>query len=431
MELTLIHDKEEPKLDRQHRHIRKAYEQGSGVLKLMPTWVPRSFCIPGRRLRLHPDDYYALGAVRGGINERWLSSTTKAVNGPLTGEHEGLSKVLFEDGNRRVSFLLQDAVEELQGELIGTRLWNRYGGWPMYAKFFDNVGSLPHHVHHSEEMAKLIGQQAKAEAYYFPPQMNNHKGLFPYTFMGIVPGTTPSVIEECLRRFSNGDNKITNYSQAFRLEVGTGWDVPPGLLHAPGSMCTYEPQQASDVFAMFQSLVNDLVIPEDLLWHGTPQDRIGDIDALMELLDWELNTDPNLYQNRFMLPIPVEEMDAMIQHGYIEKWVCYRSAAFSAKEFMVLPGASVKIKDHGSYGLIVLQGRGTLGNWEINAPVMIRFNDITNDEFFVSDKAAEAGVLITNRSSTEPLVMLKHFGPGNTGLAEKMVEHAGLDRRII
>ena len=64
--------------------IRKVFEQGEGVLRLAPTWVPRSFCIPGKRLKLHPADLYTYGAVRGGIDERWLASTTKADKGPLT-----------------------------------------------------------------------------------------------------------------------------------------------------------------------------------------------------------------------------------------------------------------------------------------------------------------------------------------------------------
>lgn len=37
---------------------------GQGILRLEPCWVPRSFRIPGRRLRLHPDDLYAFGADR-------------------------------------------------------------------------------------------------------------------------------------------------------------------------------------------------------------------------------------------------------------------------------------------------------------------------------------------------------------------------------
>jgi hypothetical protein len=63
---------------------RQALEQGEGVVRLAPTWVPRVFCVPGRRLRLDTRDLYAYGAHRGGIDERWLASTVKAENGPLT-----------------------------------------------------------------------------------------------------------------------------------------------------------------------------------------------------------------------------------------------------------------------------------------------------------------------------------------------------------
>src|ERR687891_2751652 len=103
--------------------IQNAFEQGKGILRLAPTWVPRSFCVPGRRIKLHPDDYYVLGGQRGGIDERWLSSTTPAKNGPLTGENEGLSKVVFTDGKTQKQFLLKDAIDVLQGALIGERIW--------------------------------------------------------------------------------------------------------------------------------------------------------------------------------------------------------------------------------------------------------------------------------------------------------------------
>lgn len=44
---------------------RSAIEAGEGILQLAPNWVPRAFCKPGRRLRLAPSDYYALGTNRG------------------------------------------------------------------------------------------------------------------------------------------------------------------------------------------------------------------------------------------------------------------------------------------------------------------------------------------------------------------------------
>jgi len=394
----------------------RALEQGKGIVRLTPTWVPRSFCVPGRRIKLHPDDYYVLGGQRGGIDERWFSSTTPAKNGPLTGENEGLSAIIVEDGGKDQQVLLIDAVSSLRGALIGDRLWEKYGSWPMYSKFFDNMGPLPYHLHHNDEKAALIGQLGKPEAYYFPPQVNNHGGDFPYTFMGISPGTKRAQIRECLMNFTKGDNKITNYSQAFRLEPGTGWDVPPGLLHAPGSLCTYEPQKASDVFAMYQSLVNEAIIPEELLWNGTPKESIGDYEALLDVIDWELNLDPNLQEKRYMHPKAVKPLAEMKAQGYVENWVCYKSDAFSAKELTVQPGITVTIKDSGAYGIIMMQGHGKMGVWEVETPALIRYGQTTNDEFFISEKAAMDGVTIVNRSATDPIVMLKHFGPGNPDL---------------
>jgi len=394
----------------------KAFEQGEGILRLAPTWVPRSFCVPGRRIKLHPDDYYVLGGERGGIDERWLSSTTPAENGPLTGKDEGLSKVVFEENGRNLQFLLKDAINELKGNLIGDRIWREYESWPMYSKFFDNMGPLPHHVHHNDEKAALVGQKGKPEAYYFPPQLNNHGGDFPYTFMGLAPGTSKEEIKVCLENFTKGDNKITNYSQAYKLEPGTGWDVPPGLLHAPGSLCTYEPQKASDVFAMYQSLVNEAIIPEELLWKCTPEDKLGDYDELIDVLDWELNVDPNMMQNRFMAPKPVYPESEMKSKGFIENWICYKSEAFSAKELTVLPGQTVTIHDAAAYGMIMMQGHGKMGNWVIETPSLIRYGQLTFDEYFVSEEAAKKGVKITNLSDTDPIVMLKHFGPDNPDL---------------
>ena len=64
--------------------LRSALSAGEGIVRLAPCWVPRSFLMPGGRLKLHPGDIYALGAHRGGIDERWFSSTTNADNGPGT-----------------------------------------------------------------------------------------------------------------------------------------------------------------------------------------------------------------------------------------------------------------------------------------------------------------------------------------------------------
>jgi hypothetical protein len=391
-------------------------EQGQGILRLAPNWVPRSFCVPGRRIKLHPDDYYALGGERGGIDERWFASTTPADNGPLTSPNEGLSFVVFEDGDKTERVLLRSAIEELQGEIIGNRIWKKHQRWPMYSKFFDNKGALPHHIHHRDRHAKLTGQLGKPEAYFFPPQVNNYGGNFPYTFFGLNPGTTKEEVRQCLKDFLQGDNKITNISRAYRLEVGTGWDVPPGVLHAPGSLCTYEPQKASDVFAMYQSLTGDQIVPKELLWKDTPKNKLDDVSHLLSVIDWDLNVDPNFQQNRFMRPQPAYPEKETAKLGFTENWICYKSSAFSAKELTVWPGQTVTITDNAAYGFIMMQGHGTMGAWDIETPTMIRYGQLTHDEFFVTEQAAKAGVTIRNPSRTDPIVMLKHFGPDNPDL---------------
>jgi len=394
-----------------------ALEQGQGILRLAPAWVPRSFCIPGRRIKLHPDDYYALGAHRGGIDERWFSSTTLADNGPLTGPNEGLSFIVFEDGALTRQILLRDAISELKGQLIGDRLWDQHRRWPMYSKFFDNRGALPHHIHHRDRHAKRVNQLGKPEAYFFPPQVNNYLADFPFTFFGLQPGVTRDQVRQCLIDFDRGDNHLTDLSVAYKLKPGTGWDVPPGILHAPGSLCTYEPQRASDVFAFYQSLVGNQVVPQELLWKDTPEDRKGDVDYLIEVIDWEVNVDPDFGRKHFMAPVPVRPLEEMRAEGCEDHWICYKSPDFGAKELTVRPGATVRVRDGGAYGLIVLQGHGTMGVWDIESPALIRFGQLTNDEFFVSEAAAREGVTIANPSRQDPIVMLKHFGPGNPDMA--------------
>jgi hypothetical protein len=396
--------------------VEKALEQGKGVLRLAPNWVPRFFCVPGRRIKLHPADYYAFGGDRGGIDERWFSSTTPADNGPKTSKDEGLSKVVIEDGGRIEQVTLRDAIDELKGAIIGDRLWNAHKRWPMYSKFFDNKGALPHHVHQRDQHAKLVGMLGKPESYYFPVQNNNYGADYPYTFFGLKPGTTRDQLRECLVNFTKGDNRITDLSSAYRLEPGTGWDVPAGILHAPGSLCTYEPQKASDVFAMYQSLTGDAIIPEELLWKNSPKEKVGNVDYLIEVLDWDANVDPSFSAHHFMRPRPVGDPAQMQAEGYQDNWITYKSPDYSAKELTVLPGKTVTIKDGGAYGMILLQGHGKMGVWDIDCPALIRFGQLTMDEFFVTESAAKAGVVISNPSKTDPIVMLKHFGPGNPDL---------------
>src|SRR5215469_2774821 len=389
--------------------LRDALTAGEGIVRLAPCWVPRSFLMPGGRLKLDPRDLYALGAHRGGIDERWFSSTTKAANGPMTADDEGLSYIEFQ--GKKV--LLKEAIETHGDRFLGADVMAREKGWNLLCKFFDNLGPIPHHLHQNDEFAARVGQKGKPEAYYFPPQYNFKDNNFPYTFMGLNPGTTKDHIRRCLEKWKDGDNGILYHSRAYKLKPGSGWQIDPGILHAPGSLVTYEPQVNSDVFAMFQSLVEGRGVPWDLLVKDVPPEHHHDLDYLLDMLDWDANTDPYFAEHRQFDPKPVCPVEAMAADGYCENWVVYSTRFYSAKELTVFPKQSVTIKDQAAYGTILVSGHGQFGEHHASSPALIRYGQMTEDEFFVSADVAREGVVIRNESETENMVFLKHFGPGN------------------
>ncbi|MFA6410777.1 MAG: hypothetical protein WCW26_04365 [Candidatus Buchananbacteria bacterium] len=398
--------------------LRAAIAAGNGVLQLCPNWVPRSFLQPGKRLKLRPDDYYALGLNRGGIDERWFASTTEADNEGRM-DDEGLSYV-FHDGQR---FTLRDAVAALGAEIIGAAIWNKYKRWPVYSKFFDNMGPIPHHLHHNFAQAALLGREGKPESYYFPPQMNAIGDNFPYTFFGFEPGTTRKQVIACINRWNEGDNGILDLSKAYRLKPGTGWLVGPCILHAPGSLLTYEPQWGSDVFGMYQSIVEGRPVPWSLLVKDIPPDKQQDVEFIVDQIDWEANVDPHFKDHHYLEPIPDGDTES---EGYVDRWIDYGRIGgeqyFTAKELTVQPGVKMTLKDNGASGVIVVQGRGFIGNLRVECPTMIRFGELTEDEVFITAQAAQEGVEIESAGDV-PLVMLRYFGPDVNPNAPNVGDH--------
>ena len=402
------------KVDQSASAIDRVFNQGHGVLRLAPSWVPRAFCTPGRRLRLHPDDYYPFAKGRGGIDERWLGSTIRADNGPSTGPFEGLSLAVSDE---RTLVPLDAIVDAHRADAIGQEMWDAEGGWAAYSKFYDNLLPLPFHMHPMDKDMIPLGKRGKPESYYFAPQMNNYLGAQSIMYIGLLPETTKGDLIELLSGHERGgDNGITRLSQGYRARLGEGWDVPAGILHAPASLCTYEPQRASDVLSMFESWSNNMEVSADLLWKDVPSEHRGDYQHLVEMLDWEGNTEPRFHQVRASDPYETEFSRNQAGGRFLEKWISYKSTAFSAKELTIYPGQKCEIDESDAYGVITVQGHGSLNGRPLETITMVRVNELTNDEYFVTARAARDGVAIVNHSNSEPLVILKHFGPGNREL---------------
>jgi hypothetical protein len=143
-----------------------------------------------------------------------------------------------------------------------------------------------------------------------------------------------------------------------------------------------------------------------------PKNKHKDLDFIVDQLDWQANVDPNFKQNHYLEPIPVANRAG---EGYEDLWIVYGkidgAQLFTAKELTVQPRAKCTITDKGAYGLICVQGTGKINGQPLNSPKLIRFTELTEDEYFCTEDGAKAGVTFENLSETEPLVCLRYFGP--------------------
>jgi hypothetical protein len=152
------------------------------------------------------------------------------------------------------------------------------------------------------------------------------------------------------------------------------------------------------------------IFGRDWLYGYLPEGHENDLDAVMDAIDWDLNTIPN-YRETYFRP----NVDEKSGDGWKQKWICYGNEYVAAKELTVAPGATTSVSDDTAYGCLVVQGRGRMGSFVAESPTLIRYGQLTADEFYVSYDRAKSGVIVVNESPVEPLVILKHFAAYGSG----------------
>jgi hypothetical protein len=173
---------------------------------------------------------------------------------------------------------------------------------------------------------------------------------------------------------------------------------------------------------MFQSMVDGRPVGWDLLVKDVPEPHRHDLDFIVELIDWDANLDPSFKQHHYLEPCVTADTSGA---GHQDRWVIYGlidgEDRFAARELTVSPGASLTLRDHGSSGVVVVQGCGQIGGYAAQASTSVRFGQPTADEFFFTGAAATLGIEITN-TGKDDLVLLRYFGPGVNGDMPKMSE---------
>jgi mannose-6-phosphate isomerase class I len=378
-------------MSKEERLLKEELDSVNGILRLAPAFVPRT-SYPGMG-RLGLRDYF-MGPRRGWICERWLASSVEADN-PIKVEDEGLSFIKFTSGAG--SLLLREALQLIPGRLLGDRYArehdNRFG---VLTKVLDIGAPIPWHIHAGEEDAKKYWKMnGKEEAYYFLD--TEERGPLPYSHLAVHPDVTEEDLLLILKRWN--DDEVLDLSPAYRLNIGEGFHVFPGVTHAPGTALTLEAQEESDVFNMLQAVCDGRRTPKEDMLRGLP-----DEETVVKLIDWEKIRDPLFYSKYHTVPEKIDEPENEGQG--IEFWVFNpnRTHKFCGKEVRVFPGKTMESVEKGAYAVFVWKGEGKVGDVEVLA------GDPDMDELFVSAEAATQSHEMVN-TGKEELVLYKMFGP--------------------
>ncbi|MFM2243582.1 MAG: hypothetical protein RLZ97_2438, partial [Verrucomicrobiota bacterium] len=125
--------------------------QNDGVLQLLHRYAGRTFCSPGKRLRLDAESYYPSYMNGTGLDEVWMCCTVPIVTGVIdtrTGKapfREGEAHVLT-PGGQVISLqdLIETNPEAVMGEKITALAISMFGRptWPIVSKKFDNLNPI-------------------------------------------------------------------------------------------------------------------------------------------------------------------------------------------------------------------------------------------------------------------------------------------------
>jgi len=373
------------------RELNKA----GGLLRLKPTFVARDLYPALGRLGLKDPS----AGERGWLCERWIASCVEADN-PIPVKHEGLSFIVPSEDEVEMSFLQALALrpERLLGKEYAGAHQNRFG---VLTKLLDIGLPIPWHLHAGEEDARRYwGKNPKEEAYYFLEVDN--PGPLPYSHLGVHPDVNPEDLLPLLQRWD--DDKVLDLSPAYRLNVGEGFHIFPGVPHAPGTALTLEIQEESDVYNVFQAVYyGRRFSKEALLLRGLPDER-----AALRLIDWEKSKRPDFYRAYHTVPERIRRAEG--EEEGTESWVFspQRTRKFSGKEVRIPPGKTFRSQEPGAYAFFLWKGEGSLNGQEVRA------GDPSKDEVFVTAELATRLHVVTN-TGREEMVFYKIFGPDVSG----------------
>lgn len=356
--------------------IRQELNRTGGVLRLRPAYARRLYRDGGRlggrgtkpgATWIRREKLY--------VPERWIASTSVAVN-PFPRAKEGLSVVNIPGAE----FTLRDALAACPDLLLGAEYAAAHDNeFRVLAKILDGYEPIPFHVHASDSDSDsdlkrhprwFKGHRfGKTEAYYF---LEAPKGAYPYTHVGLHEGVNA---KHLLAAIWKGRDFVIDLSPVFHQRYATGFFMPAGLPHSPGTALTLEIQQPSDVCTLLEK--RPVFGVDDFTPHQQ-HPGIPNLERALQLIDFKEATRRDVIEKHQITPELIRR-----NKGAEEHWIYPPrfTAEFSGKRLRIASGRSFECRERGPYAVFVWRGQGRVTRHEFRARR-------GQDEFLVSNALA-------------------------------------------
>jgi len=390
--------------------------QHGGVFQLLHRYAGRTFCTPGKRLRLDAESYYPTYMNGTGLDEIWMGCTVPIVTGVIdsrTGKapfRGGESHVLAPNGQ---VIALQDLIaanpEAVMGEKVTAFAKAMFGRatWPIVSKKFDNLNPIPDHLH-----------WAKWEVYDINSFDNPGVCASHYhtTAMGLYSFVTKEQFLACMKRFGKTEyNGIRHLAPHVMMQLDNGFVMPNGVLHSPTNLCTHELHVTMDEHFLAEDLTLDGRIGAADAFYACreedyPKAHHEDWEYLVEKFDFAANQDPDFVLKNSRPAITAEEFQGQ---GVAATWIVYGDILGDQKcsilRLTVEPGAKTTFCPESPTLFHTNRGSGRIGKLNVRYHQNMKLGGLYPEIGFITQAAlANGGVEIENTGS-EPLVLTFDF----------------------
>ncbi len=279
--------------------------------------------------------------------------------------------------------------------------------WGIVSKYFDNLNPIPHHLHWK-----------KWEVYDIHRYVNpgTHYSHYHTTAMGLYPWVTKDMLRDCLSRFGAPQgNDIRSLSPHVKVPVDQGgFCMPNGVLHSPTDLATHEVHVLMDEHFLAEDLTLDGAISVEGAFYACreqdyPKDKHGDWDYLVSIFDFEANQDLNFVLRNSRRPL---RADKFCSEGVEAFWIVHGDFLGEQKcsilRLVLQPKAKTTLKFDSPCVFHVNRGMGLVGNMGVNFEKTLHLGQITHELGFITQQAADGGVLFQN-AGKEPFVLTLDF----------------------